>query len=128
MKFVNLLLALMFMVFAFVQINDPDPVVWILIYGSMAAVCILAAFKIYYRVVLLIMLAIFVVYSVVFFNGVMEWFSQPDKSVLFDDVMKMQHPYIEESREFLGLMICIVVLAIHLILSTKKLQPPAQLN
>jgi hypothetical protein len=110
----------MFLVFAFVQINDPDPILWILIYGSMAAVCILAAYRIYYRIALIVLLIGFVSYSLVFFEGVMEWFSQPDKSVLFDDVMKMQHPYIEESREFLGLMICIVVLIIHLILSRKR--------
>jgi hypothetical protein len=120
MKFVNLLLALMFMFFAFVQINDPDPVLWILIYGAMAVTCILAAFRIYYKVALITLLVVFVAYSFVFLRGVMEWFGQPDKSVLFDDVMKMQHPYIEESREFLGLMICIIVLVIHLVLSRRR--------
>jgi hypothetical protein len=33
---------------------------------------------------------------------------------LFDDVAKMQYPYIEEAREFLGLFICIAVLALQL--------------
>jgi hypothetical protein len=120
MKFVNLLLALMFLVFAFLQINDPDPIAWILIYGAMAAVCILAAFRVYYKSVLVLLLIGFAGYSLVFFEGVMVWFSQPDKAVLFDDVMKMEHPYIEESREFLGLLICMIVLIIHLILSRKR--------
>jgi hypothetical protein len=119
MKIVNLILAVMFLVFAFVQINDPDPFIWILIYGSMAVTCVLAAFNMFYRVPLFILLGIYIAYSFVFFEGVMEWFRQDDKSVLFDDVMKMQHPYIEESREFLGLMICIIVLIIHIILSRK---------
>jgi hypothetical protein len=120
MKVVNLLLALMFIAFAYVQINDPDPVVWILIYGSMAVICVLAAFNITPRIIMGVMMAVFVAYSFVFFNGVKEWFAQPDKSVLFDDVLKMQYPYIEESREFLGLMICVTVLAIHLLLSLKR--------
>jgi MFS superfamily sulfate permease-like transporter len=119
MKIANLLLAVMFIMFAFVQINDPDPVVWILIYGSMAVMCILAAFRIYPRIILAILLVAFIGYSFLFFDGLMEWFAQDDKSVLFDDVMKMQYPYIEESREFLGLMICIIVLVIHLLLSRK---------
>jgi hypothetical protein len=34
--------------------------------------------------------------------------------MLFDDIAKMQYPYIEESREFLGLVICILVLVMHL--------------
>ena len=122
MKLVNLLLALMFVVFAFLQINDPDPVIWILIYGAMAVVCILAAFKVYSKIALAIMLLGLVAYSFVFIDGVMEWFAQPDKSVLFDDVMKMEYPYIEESREFLGLLICAVVLIVHLILSRKPAQ------
>jgi hypothetical protein len=120
MKVVNLLLAVMFMLFAFVQINDPDPIVWILIYGSMAVICILAAFRVYPRLVMGIMLVAFFAYSLYFFEGVKEWFRQDDKSVLFDDIAKMQHPYIEESREFLGLCICMIVLVIHLILSRKS--------
>lgn len=124
MKTVNLLLAAMFLVFAFLQINDPDPVVWILIYGAMAVVCILAAFKTYSRVFMLILLAGFIAYSVVFFDGIKEWLGQDDKSVLFDDLAKMQHPYIEESREFLGLLICMIVLVIHLVLSPKRSANP----
>ena len=34
MRIVNFILAIMFLLFAFVQINDPDPVIWILIYGA----------------------------------------------------------------------------------------------
>jgi hypothetical protein len=55
----------------------------------------------------------------------MEWWAQDDKSVLFDDIAKMQHPYIEESREFLGLMICCLVLLIHIVLSRKHARVPA---
>jgi hypothetical protein len=120
MKVVNLLLAVMFMLFAFVQINDPDPIVWILIYGSMAVICILAAFRVYPRIGMGILLVIFLAYSMYFLDGLKEWFRQEDKSILFDDIAKMQHPYVEESREFLGLMICIIVLVIHLILARKS--------
>jgi hypothetical protein len=120
MKVINLLLAAMFVVFASLQINDPDPVIWILIYGAMAVVCILAAFRIYFKWVIVGLITAYVVYSIWYFEGVMEWFSKPDKAMLFDDVMKMKYPYIEESREFLGLMICVVVLLVHLVLSRKS--------
>ena len=36
MKIVNILLAIMFLAFTYLQFNDPDPVIWILIYGAMA--------------------------------------------------------------------------------------------
>ena len=38
MRILNFILALMFLAFAFVQIKDPDPMVWILIYGAMAQI------------------------------------------------------------------------------------------
>jgi hypothetical protein len=119
MKFVNFLLAVMFLAFAFLQINDPDPVHWIAIYGLMAVTCVLAAFQVYYRIPMIFFMIVLIGYSIVFLDGLMEWFAQPDKSVLFDEGMKMQYLYIEESREFLGLWICVIVLIIHLILSRR---------
>lgn len=115
MKVFNLVLAVLFVVFAFVQINDPDPVWWILTYGVMAVVCVLAAFGYYYLKLLTVILIVCIAYSLVFFSGVMEWVRSDDKALLFDDIAKMQHPYIEESREFLGLFICIAVLIMHII-------------
>lgn len=115
MKILNLVLAAMFVIFAFLQINDPDPVVWILIYGAMAVTCVLAAFGHYYYAVLIGLLILFSGYSFVFLDGVREWLRSDDKSMLFDDIAKMQYLYIEESREFLGLLICILVLIMHLL-------------
>lgn len=115
MKIVNLVLAVMFLVFAFVQINDPDPILWILIYGVMAVICVLAAFGYSSRLAMVILLVGFFAYSIVLLPGLREWLAQDDKSVLFDDIAKMQHLYIEESREFLGLVICIIVLIIYLV-------------
>jgi hypothetical protein len=113
MKIVNLLLAVMFLGFAFLQINDPDPLVWILIYGAMAVVCVMAAFNRYYKIPMTILVIFYLGYSVILIPGVREWLAQEDRSALFDDVAKMEHLYIEEAREFLGLMICVAVLALE---------------
>ena len=115
MKVFNLVLAAVFVVFAFVQINDPDPVLWILIYGLMAVACVLAAFGYMYTPVWSGLLILYAAYSFVFISGVLEWMRSDDKSMLFDNIAKMQYPYIEESREFLGLFICILVLIMHLV-------------
>jgi hypothetical protein len=118
-RIVNFLLAVMFMVFAFVQVNDPDPIIWILIYGVMAVMAIMAIFEFYPRKVFIGLLIVFVLYSLTLGKGVLEWLQQDDKSILFDDVAKMQYPYVEEAREFLGLLICIVTLAFYLIKSRR---------
>ena len=115
MKVLNLLLAVLFLVFAFVQINDPDPALWILIYGLMAVACVLAAFGRYYPKIISVLLILYLAYGFFYIPGVVEWLGSEDKSMLFDDIAKMQYPYIEESREFLGLFICIIVLVMHLL-------------
>lgn len=115
MRVVNFLLAVMFLVFAFVQINDPDPLIWILIYGAMAATSVMAMFSFYPLRFLLVLLVAYVAYSVTYFDGVLEWMKQDNRSELFDEIAKMEHWYIEEAREFLGLMICVAVLAFYVI-------------
>ena len=120
MRIVNFLLAVMFLLFAFVQINDPDPVVWILIYGAMAVISIMAIFEFYPKKFLIGLLVLYLAYSVFYFPGVLEWLQHDNKSALFDEVAKMEHLYVEESREFLGLMICVATLVFYLIRSRKK--------
>ena len=119
MKIFNFILAALFLVFAFVQVNDPDPLLWILIYGAMAVLAVLAMFNIYYRPVIIALLVLYVAYSLVYIPGVKEWMQQEDKTDLFDNVAKMNHLYIEEAREFLGLWICIAVLVFYVIRSRK---------
>jgi hypothetical protein len=120
MRIVNFLLAIMFLVFAAVQVNDPDPVLWILIYGAMAVLAVMAIFEFYPRYVPLGLLVLLVGYSTVFIPGVIEWVHHDNKAALFDDVAKMEHPYIEESREFLGLMICVAVLIVYVVRARKR--------
>src|SRR5690242_17987169 len=107
MRMLNSFLALMFMAFAFVQVNDPDPILWILIYGAMAAISVMAIFEYYIPKVMWALTAGYLVYCLILFPGLIDWLNSDDKSLLFDDIAKMQYPYIEESREFLGLVICL---------------------
>lgn len=120
MRVVNFILAIMFLGFAFLQLNDPDPALWIIIYGVMAVFCIAAMFEVYSRKAILALMIIYAIYSLFYIKGLKEWLQQEDLSVLFDDLAKMEYPYIEESREFLGLLICIIVLAFYLYRSGKR--------
>ncbi len=119
MRILNFTLAVMFLVFAFVQVNDPDPVLWILIYGAMAVISIMAIFEFYPKKVIIGLLVVYVLYSFVYMPGVLEWLRQDNKALLFDDFAKMQYPYVEQAREFLGLLICIIVLLFYTIRSRK---------
>lgn len=66
MKILNLVLAALFIIFAFVQLNDPDPVLWIFIYGVMAVACVLAAFSAYYPMILAGLFLVYLAYSFFF--------------------------------------------------------------
>lgn len=100
----------MFLFFAALQFNDPDPVIWITIYGAMAAVCIMAVFEYYLRWLMLAQYAGYILYVIILIPGFRLWLASPDRSLLFDELAKMQYIYIEEAREFLGLLICLTVL------------------
>src|SRR5688572_23683379 len=115
MRILNSILALMFIAFAFLQVNDPDPVLWILIYGAMAVLSVMAIFEYYIPVLIYALSVGYAVYLVILFPGVMDWFNSPDRSLLFDDIAKMQYTYIEEAREFLGLLICEAVLVFYVL-------------
>jgi len=119
MKILHVTLAVLFLTFTIVQFNDPDPLLWILIYGTMMGLCILAALKFFYPKVMMIQAGIYLVYAIFLWPGVSQWFASEDKAMLFDDLAKMQFPYIEESREFLGLTICLIVLSFYLWLSLR---------
>jgi hypothetical protein len=113
MRILNYILAVMFLIFASLQVNDPDPIVWILIYGSMAVVCVMAAFEYYVPWLMIIQFVCYLIYCFILTPGLSEWLASPDRSLLFSEVAKMQYLYIEESREFLGLCICMAVLILY---------------
>ena len=113
MKILNSFLTLMFLAFALVQLNDPDPLIWILIYVAMAIISGMAFFEFYIPKLMWTLTFIYVGYAIVLFPGVWKWANSPDRALLFDDIAKMQNLYIEEAREFLGLLICLLALAFY---------------
>ena len=119
MKIVKIFFAVLFLLFVVVQFNDPDPLLWILVYGSMVAVSVSSIYNRYPTKAMVVMAAGFLILTVLYFEGFQEWFNSADRSLLFDDIAKMQFQYIEEAREFLGLLICIGVLLFYFYLAKR---------
>lgn len=111
MKIISVLLSLMFVSFVSVQFDDPDPVLWVLIYSNMAIICAWSVFREPVNYWIWGSGVVYFIYAVFLFPGAIDWFKSPDRSLLFDDLAKMQYPYIEETREFLGLVISLLVLS-----------------
>lgn len=103
-KFVNAVLAILFFAFAYLQLNDPDPLVWFSIYGLVGLFFLIALFRgvpIFLLYLTLSGLLLFALYHLPYFY---EWMSSDHKEELFGE-MKQDRYYIEGTREFLGLLI-----------------------
>jgi hypothetical protein len=112
MKIFNLVFCLLFIVSAGLQYNDPDPYLWIPIYliGS------LISFKAFQgiclpRLSLLFSIFLFIYSIYLFFDkyGVLTWIFDHQAEDIAGS-MKASTPWIEETREFFGLIILIIVL------------------
>ena len=107
-KILAILFGLAFLSFVAMQYNDPDPAVWMVIYGVAAILCFLAAFNKAPHAILWIAVILCVA------GGIYMW---PEKyeglSVGGGDIKN-----IEEAREALGLLL-IAVIFIGFILADK---------
>ena len=117
MKVFNIIFCLLFVFSAALQYNDPDPYIWIPIYIYGAVLCWLAFRDKYYPKAYLIGIFIYLVYAIYLFfgkDGVLDWINQHNAEDIAA-TMKAEKPWIEETREFFGLLILIVVLLINYI-------------
>ncbi|RFS22739.1 hypothetical protein DVR12_13170 [Chitinophaga silvatica] len=124
MKVFNIVFCFLFVLFAGLQYNDPDPYVWVPIYLYSAVLCGYAAAGKFYFKAYLLGIAVYLVYAsykLVDQNGVIDWITQHNAENLAE-TMKATKPWIEETREFFGLFICIGVLAINYFVGKRKLK------
>jgi Transmembrane family 220, helix len=122
MKIFNLLFCIIFIFFAALQYNDPDPYVWMPIYLYAAVLCCQAFRGKYYPRAYIIGILVYFVYALYLFftaDGVLEWLNKHDAQNIAGS-MKADKPWIEQTREFFGLVILIVVLLINNIYRKRK--------
>jgi Transmembrane family 220, helix len=111
----NVVFCLAFVVFAWLNLNDIDPWLWVPIYLSAAVCCGLAAFGLYYTYVYLALMAFYLVYAAILFfgnDGVYDWIVKHKRPSLVE-TMQADKPYIEKTREFFGLLIITGALLIN---------------
>jgi hypothetical protein len=122
MKAFNIVFIILFVLFAALQYNDPDPYIWIPIYLFAAFLCLQALRRTYHRPLYFAGLTVYVAYALYLFfdkTGVINWLSQHQAENLVQ-TMKAGKPWIEETREFGGLSIVITVLIINMAYLRKK--------
>jgi hypothetical protein len=111
MKAFNLILALIFALFAAVQLNDPDPWGWVALYGWVAAVSVLAALGRRYPWQIYLGLAASIAGIAVWTPDFIGWIRTGMPTIAGS--MKAEAPHIELAREFLGLLLAALVFSWH---------------
>lgn len=122
MKIFNITFLLLFIISAGLQYNDPDPWLWIPIYLYGAVLCWLSFRNKHYPAAYLLGIGAYLVYGIILFfekNGVWDWLTKHDAANIAA-TMKAETPWIEDTREFFGLMILIAVLGINYWYSRKN--------
>ena len=114
-KISNLIFAIIFIAFAGLQYNDPDPILWASIYLYTAILCIMAYRNKFYPSLNILGIAMYLVYAMYLFfdkNGVINWATEHHGENIAS-TMKAEQPWIEETREFGGLVMLIVVMLLN---------------
>ena len=116
MKIFNIVFCVLFITFAALQYNDSDPYLWIPIYLYSAGLCYFAARNRYIQKGFILGIVIYLFYAAFLLfdkTGVINWVEEHEAENIAQS-MKATKPWIEETREFFGLLIQVVVLSINL--------------
>jgi hypothetical protein len=111
-RYLHLAVALLFILFAYWQLNDPDAWAWIAMYLSVAVVAGLAAFDRVWRPLIYAALVAAAVGLIFFIPDFIHWVNMGMPTITGS--MKAEAPHIELTREFLGLAICTAALFAYL--------------
>ena len=113
---------MIFILFAALQYNDPDPYIWVPVYLYSSVLCWLAFRSKFYPKAYwlgILVYTAYAVYKIFDQNGILDWINKHGAENIAE-TMKTEKPWIEESREFFGLLILICVIIINLIYAKRK--------
>ncbi|MBP0903034.1 transmembrane 220 family protein [Mariniflexile gromovii] len=112
-KITNSVLFILFTLFAVIQLNDPDPMHWFLIYMGVAVISLGSNFITIPKAIIVLIILGLLVYAAMHFMFLIDWLQTENKSEILGE-MVYEKPYLEGSREFLGLLIAVGALLYQL--------------
>ncbi|WP_316793403.1 transmembrane 220 family protein [Pedobacter frigoris] len=115
LSILNAIFCIAFVAFAYLNLNDVDPWLWVPIYMVAAICCGFAIFNQFYPKIYLGAISFYLIYAIILFfakDGVRDWISKYRRPSLVES-MQATKPYIEKTREFFGLLIISAALAIN---------------
>lgn len=124
MKAFNVVFIIVFIIFAALQYNDPDPYIWMPIYLYGAWLCYQAYHKKYNSKLYIAGFVVYLGYALFLLldkTGVINWATQHN-AINIAAQMKADKPWIEETREFFGLLIIVGVMLANMFWLRKQVR------
>ncbi len=106
MKIAALILSLLFVLFAGFQYNDPDGWIWTILYGNIAVLCFMAFRGKFFKWWSVVSLVVYGIYFLYLSPAILDFFSD-DFQENVRSAMTFEKQFIEQTREAIGLLICI---------------------
>ncbi len=106
--------------FSVLQLNDPDPVIWVSFYVICALVPSMLLFDKFYRSIFWVAVAICAVQLFISAPGAYQYYLHINEEPLMQG-MNPNKPYIEECREFLGALIALVLVVVSVVFARVKI-------
>ena len=103
-KIKNLFLFVLFVLFAVLQLNDIDGELWFSIYFIVSLICLYNTFKAIPKSILILSIIALMTYSAFHFSLFIDYLNTENKVEIFGE-MVYDKPYLEGSREFIGLLL-----------------------
>ncbi|WP_114780605.1 transmembrane 220 family protein [Botryobacter ruber] len=127
MKALNIFFVILFVAAAALQYNDPDPLTWIVLYLYGAVLCFMALRGKYLPVLYWAGLGVYLIYGLYLFfdeHGVISWVRDHQAENIVQS-MKATKPWIEETREFFGLLLLVIALVVNMAWLRRRQKPVA---
>jgi len=109
MRLVHAIVAMVFVFMAAIQLNDPDPAYWIVVYVAVAAVPAARIFGYRLRKVVLIAGGMVLAGFIIALPGAVDYLASGDFASISGKMLG-EKPYVESAREFIGLLMAAVCL------------------
>jgi hypothetical protein len=110
--------SLALLAFASLQLNDPDPIIWVSFYTICALVPGLLIFNIFHRPLFWLALCACTIQLIISAPGAYQYYLHMAEEPLMQG-MNFAKPYIEECREFLGALIALALIIVSRFLPTR---------
>ena len=111
MKYLHIPAALLFLVMAAIQLNDPDPLYWVIVYTASAMVAGTKFMGKKYATLTTVTFGMVLAGMLISVTGAIDYLTASDFASITNK-MSTEKPYIESAREFGGLLIVAVYFAI----------------